>query len=402
MDIKRAFEILNLKTSASNEAVKNRYHELAVVWHPDLHGASSELQKLSNERMKEINSAYEAIQLYLKSFISIKCKFCGGENKRRIDFNVDYTTCSNCGKQLLKPLIKKQREPCGNDRCAGTIGHSGRCNYCGKTIEEGRSITSCSAYNINEYNLRKLKRPNQHNNKIKILISLVSISCLLISFYIYSDKLFKKISLQTSTTELAVEKSFESIISAIHDDKESFIGKSNSRPFISDDSFYSTFFNNRDVKKEDAIKLQQILKIIGYEIGKTDGLIAKNTISCFKQYCMDFGYVPKAEFPECFFNNSYFHYQISLKHKDWLEIYLTSDLESWIRAQSENHRKIIYELSLNNPNTVVQLLRRYKFEKFKPLPIYLPETGIIKKNYSGSNAYLKIKTKAEINNFLSN
>jgi hypothetical protein len=48
---------------------------------------------------------------------------------------------------------------------------------------------------------------------------------------------------------------------------------------------------------------------------------------------------------------------------------------------------------------VIQLVRRYKFEKYKPLLKLLPETGIIKKNFSASNGYLKIKTKAESNNY---
>jgi len=88
-----------------------------------------------------------------------------------------------------------------------------------------------------------------------------------------------------------------------------------------------------------------------------------------------------------------------LEHKDWLDIYLTHDLENWVQAQSDDYRKQIYELALDKPNTVIQLVRRYKFEKYKPLPKILPETGIIKKNFAAANGHLKIRTKPESNNY---
>jgi hypothetical protein len=122
-------------------------------------------------------------------------------------------------------------------------------------------------------------------------------------------------------------------------------------------------------------------------------------MSCLKQYSTDFGYIPKENFPDCFFRDSFIHYQIALEHKDWLDIYLTNDLENWIHAQSDSFRKQIDALALDKPNTVVQLVRRYKFEKYKPLPKLLPETGIIRKYFSVSDGQLKIKTKTENHNY---
>jgi hypothetical protein len=82
-----------------------------------------------------------------------------------------------------------------------------------------------------------------------------------------------------------------------------------------------------------------------------------------------------------------------------MDIFLTNDLENWIHAQSAEYQKQIYNLELDKPNTVIQLIRKYKFEKLRPLPTYLPETGVVKKNFSEATGNLKIRTKTENNNY---
>ena len=402
MDIKRAFHIFDLDAKSSPAVIKQRYYDLAAVWHPDLHANSSRLQKLASEKMKEINLAYEIIRLYLENQMIIACHFCGADNRKRVDLNIDYATCSTCGKQLKKPLPRKKRIPCGNHRCAGTVGSNGRCNYCGKTIEEGRISTPLSANTQNENNTKwfifQKSSKKLESGKI-IIIGFVAFIFILFILYAYNDKILKKIDPMITNPESDIDRGSEQIITLNHTARKSLISKATSQSIIKHDSYYSALFKNHEVKKEDIIKLQQILKTLGYEIEKPDGFISKKTILCFKQYCIDFGYAPEENFPDCFFKNSFFHNQIALAHKDWLDIYLTHDLENWIQVQSADYRKQIYELALDKPNTVIQLVRRYKFEKYKPLLKLLPETGIIKKNFSASNGYLKIKTKAESNNY---
>jgi len=62
--IYRCVEILGLKPGASQEEVNQAYRDLANVWHPDRFVGNSRLQKKAEEKMKEINAAYE----YIKSF----------------------------------------------------------------------------------------------------------------------------------------------------------------------------------------------------------------------------------------------------------------------------------------------------------------------------------------------
>jgi DnaJ-domain-containing protein 1 len=62
--INRCIEILGLKPNASQEEVNQAYRDLANVWHPDRFANNLRLQKKAEEKLKEINAAYE----YIKSF----------------------------------------------------------------------------------------------------------------------------------------------------------------------------------------------------------------------------------------------------------------------------------------------------------------------------------------------
>ena len=60
----RCIEMLGLKSGASQEEVTQAYRDLANVWHPDRFAGNPRLQKKAEEKLKEINAAYE----YVKSF----------------------------------------------------------------------------------------------------------------------------------------------------------------------------------------------------------------------------------------------------------------------------------------------------------------------------------------------
>ena len=47
----------------STEAqLKQAYHDLVQVWHPDKHSHNERLRNKADEKMKEINQAYEVLQ----------------------------------------------------------------------------------------------------------------------------------------------------------------------------------------------------------------------------------------------------------------------------------------------------------------------------------------------------
>jgi outer membrane protein assembly factor BamE (lipoprotein component of BamABCDE complex) len=65
-DIDRYYEILELRSGASLEEVKRTYRDLVRVWHPDRFSHDPRLQQKTQEKLKEINEAYEKLQAFLR------------------------------------------------------------------------------------------------------------------------------------------------------------------------------------------------------------------------------------------------------------------------------------------------------------------------------------------------
>jgi curved DNA-binding protein CbpA len=65
MNISHYYELLGLKPDASEEEIKQAYRDLSKVWHPDRFVRDPRLQNKAEEKMKEINEAYQKIRDYL-------------------------------------------------------------------------------------------------------------------------------------------------------------------------------------------------------------------------------------------------------------------------------------------------------------------------------------------------
>lgn len=55
------YQILGISPNASDDEVKSAYRSLSQKYHPDLHSGNSVLEDIANEKMTEINSAYDEI-----------------------------------------------------------------------------------------------------------------------------------------------------------------------------------------------------------------------------------------------------------------------------------------------------------------------------------------------------
>lgn len=60
--MKDPYKILGVSKNASDEEIKAAYRELVKKYHPDNYDASNPLRDLANEKMQEVNEAYDEIQ----------------------------------------------------------------------------------------------------------------------------------------------------------------------------------------------------------------------------------------------------------------------------------------------------------------------------------------------------
>lgn len=64
MDIKKCFELLELDREASPDQARQAYKDLVAIWHPDRFVGNPRLRQKAEEKLKEINRAYEGIKAH--------------------------------------------------------------------------------------------------------------------------------------------------------------------------------------------------------------------------------------------------------------------------------------------------------------------------------------------------
>ncbi|MBI5252076.1 MAG: DnaJ domain-containing protein [Desulfomonile tiedjei] len=63
-EIKRALEILGLGLYTTSKDIKQAYRDLVKVWHPDRFPNDPRVRRKAEEKLKEINQAYEILKGY--------------------------------------------------------------------------------------------------------------------------------------------------------------------------------------------------------------------------------------------------------------------------------------------------------------------------------------------------
>ena len=64
MSLSEAYGVLELEHTASDDDVKRAYRELALVWHPDRFPADPRLQARGEEKLRDLNVAYDVIRTH--------------------------------------------------------------------------------------------------------------------------------------------------------------------------------------------------------------------------------------------------------------------------------------------------------------------------------------------------
>src|ERR687884_635606 len=60
-DFDRCYNLLGVKRGASSQELKTAHRDMAKVWHPDRFAHDPRLQQKAQEKLKEINEAYDLL-----------------------------------------------------------------------------------------------------------------------------------------------------------------------------------------------------------------------------------------------------------------------------------------------------------------------------------------------------
>jgi hypothetical protein len=67
MTIRQSFEILELQQGATLDDARQAYKDIANVWHPDRFAANPRLKHKAEQKLKEVNLAYETLKAFFKA-----------------------------------------------------------------------------------------------------------------------------------------------------------------------------------------------------------------------------------------------------------------------------------------------------------------------------------------------
>src|SRR5262245_34692195 len=62
-----ALRVLGLERGATKQAIKDAYRDLIKVWHPDRFGSDARLREKAQDKLKEVNAAFEQLRGYSPS-----------------------------------------------------------------------------------------------------------------------------------------------------------------------------------------------------------------------------------------------------------------------------------------------------------------------------------------------
>ena len=278
MDIEEALKILELSEQASEADLKRAKRDMLMVWHPDRFPANDKnLREKASERTKNIILAYDVVKDYIferdsekkdnlknvfesinevykknasESFLLIKCQNCGAKNK--VLFGKKNPICGNCSAPLKNKEDKNEkrwsgfRVACADGNCIGIIDINGRCNICGRTLEESRRGEE-ERGKINRENEKNNKKSNKHklSTSVKVCsaIFLLLLSILFFNFLMQPQEsenvksISKDQPIETNKLNLSLQKIPDTPISILAP------GKFNCKDKYLQENFKSVFTN---------------------------------------------------------------------------------------------------------------------------------------------------------------
>jgi hypothetical protein len=112
MNIQRCFEVLKIDQNASKEEVKKAYRNRVKYYHPDRLADFPNLRKTSEEKLKEINIAYEHVQSHLsaKKDINPQADPCAGtpSDDPNVTHPADKPVAKRKNRVMSKAMVKAE------------------------------------------------------------------------------------------------------------------------------------------------------------------------------------------------------------------------------------------------------------------------------------------------------
>jgi curved DNA-binding protein CbpA len=88
MNIRKSFEILELDHAATEEEARQAYKDIVNVWHPDRFSSNPRLKQRAENKLKEVNAAYETVKDFFQKCKESNTRFtsqANGDSKQASD-----------------------------------------------------------------------------------------------------------------------------------------------------------------------------------------------------------------------------------------------------------------------------------------------------------------------------
>jgi hypothetical protein len=411
MDLETAFKILEVNENSKLSEIKQAYRDLIAIWHPDRHTGNARLQKIAEEKTKQLNAAYDYIRLHLKTpkasgskydTVVVSCRSCGMKNRLPSNYDQQLLRCGKCGAHLFgSTFCESERDwekriLCPDPSCIGIIGAGGICSNCGKTPEEARTYAGFKQ-NLETEEAKKNVEKHRTSRKRKTA-PYIAVGIVVGILLVLADQSEKpneesaKAKPPTMTSSPSPLANRPLVISFKPGPR--IAGSSTKTPIGEETCFTKEFFFNSDLDRASIEVIQRNLLDLGYAVGMPDGLIGDRTLTVIKRFSKDFDIAPTTAFASELIPLTTYHAIIARAHPDWRILYTAEDVKTWILSKPPQfERKVQQSLASGDPSRVISLLNWYKFDKERPPPLNLPKNGIIRKTFMEGIAPLKITTK---------
>ena len=105
MTIRRSFKILELDHGATEDDARQAYKDIVNVWHPARFSTNPRLKQKAEQKLKEVNVAYENVKAFFK-----QCEQSNGDLKANTDKTSQQTRQNHCakGEQSAQPRARAE------------------------------------------------------------------------------------------------------------------------------------------------------------------------------------------------------------------------------------------------------------------------------------------------------